>query len=120
MTLFNGSDQLHTLIVLLHRRAPALSTEQGLGGPKNQSEGLREEKNPLAPVWNRTTVSWLSSHLSNPHNEFTSQTVSTSLRPILILYFYLLLGLQNNTFRSELLAENLDAFLLHSNMMCAT
>jgi hypothetical protein len=87
---------------------------RGLGVPKNQSEGFREAET-LAPAWFRTAFSCLSNQFYNPHTKSASQAVYTSLRSILILYFYVWICLQNNTFRSEILAEKLDAFLLHSN-----
>ena len=89
----------------------------GQGGPKNQTEGFGEGK-ILVPAWNCMTFSCLSSQLSNSHKESASQAVYTSLRSILIIYFYLWLGLQIYTLLSEILAEKLDAFLFHSNRMC--
>ena len=61
---------------------------RGLGGPKNQSEVFVEDKT-LALVRNPTAFSWLSNQLSNPHTDSASQAVYTSLRFLLIIYFYL-------------------------------
>ena len=61
---------------------------RGLGRPKNHSEVFGEDKT-LALVRNRTAFPWLFSHLSNPHNDSSSQAVCMSFRSVLIIYFYL-------------------------------